>query len=379
MLSTFSSPSSFLISKSVSIPVPTITAIPANTNGLNVFATTTMSPFCSISDDGNRLFVLSSTNTSTSAPRYSSDGGSSWSASTFSPGLASSANCWGFASSSDGKYILVCTDTNPSYPYKSIDYGATFTQWTSSNFGGLAVTNAKWSAGVSDDGTVWTFGSTGGASMQGIFVCSNGSNTQANDTFTRYFSTNGSIFGCTCSTDGNNLMAINNSGSGYRHLYSLDKGVTWQNSTDTVASSTIQSHPLISNGSNPRMWSITYNGTTQTSNFCDLSVSTTWDLSFGTSQWSSMYSQGVPNVGDTDGSKTLQAMIVMVTAGTGSNLNNAFYTLDRGTTWIRIGTTFSSLTSVKFRNVAFSKNGQYIMLVSNSTNLYKIKFPTTNI
>jgi len=357
-----------------------MTTIPQSTNGLNLLPSTGMASYSCISNDGTRIFVASSNSTATAAPCYSANGGASWSTSTFSPALPTTAtNVWGLASSSDCKYILFNTDTNPCFPYKSIDYGATFTAWIASNFGGVNCTNAKWAGGVSDDGTVWTLASTNTSVSSGVWVCTNGTSTQSTDTFTRYFSS-GNFFGSYCSPDGNHIMATTNTGSlTYRHVYSQDKGSTWTWGTTTIASTSIQSMPLISSDGQ-KMWTITYNGSTQTSCFLDLTVSTTWDTSFGTSQWLSSYGQGAPSVGQSCISSTMKYMMNLMVVGGASSSNNAFYSIDTGTTWIRWGTTIPALSAIKIRNCSCSKNGQYVILISSTAgNMYKIQFPTTNI
>ena len=377
MLTCFSTINSARLLKS-GLVGPTMISIPQNTNGLNSFTSTTMNPNCSISDDGQNLFILSSSSSTQAAPRYSTNGGSSWNASTFSPTLPASANCWGVASSSTGQYLILITDSTNSYPYKSIDYGATFTAWTASNFVSVTPNNAKWMGGVSDDGTVWTFGCTANSSVRGLYLCVNGSSTQTNDLFTRYHSTLDFI-GSSCSINGNFIFGTSNTGTGSRHIWSNDKGVTWNYGTTTIPQTSLQCQPLISNNGK-RMWTITYNGTTQVSNYVDLDVSTTWDLNFGLSQWNASYAQGLPNLADTDCSSSMKLMCLTLTNGTWATTNNAMVTTDNGVTWSRFGSIISSLATIKIQKLCCSKNGKYMLLVgSTSANLYKITFPTENV
>lgn len=380
MLTTFNSISN-LNRRSTAPPGPVMQSFAQSANGLNLFTGVTMNPNCSISDDGLNLFVLTSSSSTQAAPRYSTDGGSSWLASSFSPVLAPSSNCWGVASSSNGQYIILITDASNTYPYKSIDYGATFTAWTATNFiGGVTPNNAKWMGGVSDDGTVWTFGCTANASVRGLYLCVNGSSTIANDRFTRYFSSY-DVVGGSCSINGNNIFGtFNTTGAPSRHVYSNDRGVTWNNGTTTIAGTSLQCQPLISNNGK-RMWTITYNGSTQVSNYVDLDVSTTWSLDFGVSQWGSGgYAMGLPNLADTDASSSMKLMFLTLTNGTWSSTNNAMVTTDNGVTWSRFGSLIPALASIKIQKGCCSKNGKYMLLVGSTSNfIYKITFPTENV
>ena len=380
MLSTFNSISN--LNRKFTGPIgPVMQSIAQNANGLNLFTSVTMNPNCSISDDGQYLFVLTSSSSTQAAPRYSTNGGSSWLASSFSPVLAPSSNCWGVASSSNGQYIILVTDAT-GYPYKSIDYGATFTAWTATNFiGGVTPNSAKWMGGVSDDGVVWTFGCTANASVRGLYLCVNGSSTIANDRFTRYFSSY-DVIGSSCSISGNHIFGtLNTTGAPSRHVYSNDRGVTWNNATTTIAGTSLQCQPLISNNGK-KMWTITYNGSTQVSNYVDLDVSTTWSLEYGVSQWGPGpgYAMGLPNLADTDCSSSMKLMFLTLTSGTWASSNNAMVTTDGGATWSRFGSLIPALASIKIQKGCCSKNGKYMLLVgSTSTFLYKITFPTENV
>ena len=358
---------------------PTMQSFAQNTNNLNLFTGAVMNPNCCISNDGLCMFVLTSSTTTQAAPRYSLDGGSTWLASSFTPSLAPSSNCWGVASSSNNQYIILITDATNTYPYKSTDYGATFTAWTATNFTSVTPNNAKWMGGVSDDGTVWTFGCTANASVRGLYLCVNGSSTQSNDRFTRYFSSY-DIVGSNCSVSGNHIFGtFNTTGAPSRHVYSNDKGGTWNNATTTIAGTNLQCQPIISSDGK-RMWTISYNSSTQFSNYVDLNTSTAWNLDFGSSQWNTSYPQGLPNLSDTDCSNSMQLMALTLTSGPWSSTNNAMVTTDNGVTWSRFGSIIPALATIKIQKLCCSKNGKYMLLVgSTSTFLYKITFPTENV
>ena len=372
MLSTFNSISN-LNRRVTAPPVPILTTIAGSTNGLNVIGTPTMKSYVSISDDGQNICVLSSSNATQCAPCYSTNGGASWTLSTMGTTLPSSANCWGYGASYDNKYIIFSIDTNGYYPFFSSNYGATFTQFTSANFASVTPTSGNFGGNVSDDGQTVCFSNAGVAGTYGYYISRNGGTS-----FTRYQSTLYGDIVCSPST-GQYVLAVNNTSSGYRQRYSSDYGVTWTDGSLPCSTTSAQGHPLISDDGT-KMWTLVWNGSTNQSCFCDLSVSTTWSSNFGLSQWASSYPMVVPNLSDSDASRTLKMMVATMEGGSGTASNNCFYTLDTGTTWVRIGTTFSALSTIKFQKVCVSKNGKYMILIgANNGNMYKITFPTNNV
>lgn len=389
------------------ITATVLTGLSSPGGGVNIgyLNNTNFPGYMCIDNTGQYIYINSSdaSNSSNAKPIYSTNGGASFAYSTFSPALPNpNTPNQNVLASSNGQYILY-TAGSTYLPYKSYDYGATFTQYTTSNFPTINTTPICYNCGISDNGQVIAITITGG-SHHGLYVCTNGSSTITSDVFTAYMTTFSNIQGCSMSTNGTYLLLNNLNSTGF---------VQYVFNTSTLTYTDPGSNPVNTGGyqspygqisdDGQRIWTIGSAGGTghQTlqSNYYDAGASSpSWNLSYGENSWlggfgpSIGYCVGQVNYNTCSASSYMSMMLTVmsqsssVTSPYPQDMYNVVISTNNGVSWFKLGAITNTaggvvdFTTIKINKSVCSKNGQWLLLNGyNNGYAYIVQFPTTNI
>ena len=364
--------------------------IPANTNGLlNCYPNVAVRPFVLIDNTGQRIFITCTNSSGGIVPKYSTDGGATWTSSSMGTTISNCQGVQDVVGNASLSTILIFpsaySTAQSMLPIVSKDYGVTFTQYTTTQVVGWngGTSYPCWAGGVSDDGVYITFCAFNDSSVYGLYRCTNGSSTIANDRFTRLKSTESNIYGCTVSSTGQYQVYCSGNSTVGNHVRSTDYGATWT-VMDSFNSIT-QNYPKISDSS--LIWSanggyVSAAGQANCSNYYN---GTTWVYNYGQTAWGSQYPNMNTNLDLIDMSSSGKLMVLACSSvyPSGSINNNGWMSINYGATWNAIQSTyFPTYTSgFSFGKVCCSKNGKYLCLLTQSSTyngIFKIVLPSTN-
>ena len=371
------------------------------TNLRKMYATGNCRTYLRIANNGLDMFCVSAT-ISTGVPffSYSTNGGTTWTASTIVSHMSNMQSIQDIVSNGDLSFIMIVpgsSSSNNLFPYISRDKGVNWTAYTATNFTtwSQASNIPFWPGGCSENGqyiNLTMFNGT--AAGRGVWVCANASTTPANDRFTLYRGGESSVYACGMNETGQNQIYVSgNSAGGFATFVSTNYGVNWTG-VKTYASiqGITQTFPKILN--NGILWTMNggYQSTTariESSNYYNPSVSASWIDDYGVSQWNNQYPFGGAALDFNAISNTGKLMAitcsVFVSPQTTSQ-NNAYVSNDYGVSWTRVCSQYFNSGINDFRTIVFqkafvSRNGKYVCFMPSSSASNKciiLTYPTTN-